>query len=49
MTAIGAVGAATMPVSGFWLLIVEGIAATALRRRHSKYKAKQVAPDRSNR
>jgi Family of unknown function (DUF6463) len=33
MTAIGAIGAATMPFSGFWLIIAEGIAATVLRRR----------------
>ncbi|MCT7659392.1 DUF6463 family protein [Mycobacterium deserti] len=33
MTAMGALGAAMMPVSGFWLLLAEGIAATVLRRR----------------
>ncbi len=36
MTAIGAIGAATMPFSGFWLIIAEGIAATVLRRRTGK-------------
>jgi hypothetical protein len=33
MTAMGAVGAAMMPVSGFWLLLAEGVTATVLRRR----------------
>ncbi|KUH85137.1 MULTISPECIES: DUF6463 family protein [unclassified Mycobacterium] len=32
MAAMGAIGAAVMPVSGFWLLLVEGLAAMALRR-----------------
>jgi Family of unknown function (DUF6463) len=34
LTAIGSVGAATMPMSGFWLVLAEGIAAMALRRRN---------------
>jgi Family of unknown function (DUF6463) len=33
LTVIGAIGAATMPMSGFWLVIGESIAATAFRRR----------------
>ena len=33
MAAMGAVGAASMPVSGFWLLLAEGVTATVLRRR----------------
>jgi Family of unknown function (DUF6463) len=33
LAAIGAVGAATMPMSGFWLVLAEGVAAMALRRR----------------
>ncbi|MEO3757383.1 DUF6463 family protein [Mycobacterium sp. B14F4] len=33
MTVMGALGAALMPVSGFWLLLAEGLAATYLRRR----------------
>jgi hypothetical protein len=36
MTAIGAIGAATMPFSGFWLVIAEGIAATLLRRQNGR-------------
>jgi hypothetical protein len=32
MTVMGAVGAASMPASGFWLLLAEGVAATYLRR-----------------
>ena len=36
MTAIGTFGAATMPFSGFWLIVAEGIAATVLRRRTGK-------------
>ena len=32
MTAMGALGATVMPVSGFWLLLAEGVAATYLRR-----------------
>lgn len=32
IAAIGAVGAAAMPVSGFWLLIAEGVAATRAAR-----------------
>ena len=36
MAAMGAVGAACMPVSGFWLLLGEGVAATVLRRRSAR-------------
>lgn len=35
MTAMGALGAAVMPVSGFWLLLAEGLTATYLRRRRT--------------
>ncbi|HEX2214041.1 MAG TPA: DUF6463 family protein [Mycobacterium sp.] len=33
MAAMGALGAACMPVSGFWLLLAEGVGAVVLRRR----------------
>ena len=33
MALMGATGAAVMPVSGFWLLLAEGLAAIYLRRR----------------
>jgi Family of unknown function (DUF6463) len=36
MTAIGALGAATMPFSGFWLVIAEGIATTVLRGQNGR-------------
>ncbi|KUH99107.1 DUF6463 family protein [Mycobacterium sp. IS-3022] len=36
MTAMGAIGAAVMPVSGFWLLLAEGLAAMALRRHQRR-------------
>ncbi|WP_102143472.1 DUF6463 family protein [Mycobacterium hubeiense] len=36
ITAIGALGAATMPASGFWAVLAEGLVATALRRRHAR-------------
>ena len=36
MTVMGALGAASMPVSGFWLLLAEGVTATVLRRRSAR-------------
>jgi hypothetical protein len=40
MTVMGALGAAVMPVSGFWLLLAEGVAATVLHRRTSPTASK---------
>jgi hypothetical protein len=42
MTVIGALGAATMPLSGFWLALAEGIAAMVLRRRHRQLTTTQL-------